>query len=131
VTTLEPLKSGELVIEPGSPGHGGALTLVWKGRSTDRNPSQAILPFATLWLERALHQSVPLCLEFEPLDYMNSSTISAIIQIIQTARTQGVSLVIRYDAAKPWQRLGFEALRVFASNGAKLELVAVEGKASS
>ena len=54
---------------------------------------------------------------------MNSSTITAIIQIIQEARVRPSRLVIVFDATKNWQKLSFEALAVFVKGDGVLELV--------
>ncbi len=96
--------------------------LVWRGRSTDRQPARIIIPYITPCLERALHRKIALRMHFELLDHMNSSTITAIIQIIQEARTRGTRLVLSYDPSKRWQKLGFEALRVFVKDDGLLEL---------
>jgi hypothetical protein len=37
-----------------------------------------------------------------------------IIQLIQDARARGVRLVMSYDQALKWQKMSFDALRVFA-----------------
>jgi hypothetical protein len=120
---LEELRSGELVIEPGPVAADGSLVLVWKGRSTDRQPWRAILPYATVWLEKALHQGVPLVMRFDALEHMNSSTITAIVQILREAKTRRTRVSIHYDPTKRWQKLGFEALRVFETSERLLELV--------
>jgi hypothetical protein len=119
----EALVSGELVIEPGPPTADGSLVLVWKGRSTDRQPWRAIMPYATVWLEKALHQGVSLEMYFDALEHMNSSTITAIVQILREAKTRRTKVRIHYDASKRWQKLGFEALRVFETSERLLELV--------
>lgn len=119
----EALTSGELVIEPGPPSADGSLVLVWKGRSTDRQPWRAILPYATVWLEKALHQGVGLAMHFDALEHMNSSTITAIVQIVREAKTRGTRVSIHYDDSKRWQKLGFEALRVFETPEKLLALV--------
>ena len=120
----EALQSGELTIEP-TRDPDGTFVLVWRGRSTDRQPARVILPYVTLWLEKALHQKAPLRLEFSALEHMNSSTITAIVQIIREAASRQTPLTLSDDATKRWQMLGFEALRVFATPGGHLSLVAV------
>lgn len=121
---MEPLVSGELTIEAQAlPDAGREITLVWKGRSTDRQPFRAILPYVTVWLEKALHDKVSLVMRFDALEHMNSSTITAIIQIVREAKARATRLVIEYDENKRWQKLGFEALRVFVTNDGLFELV--------
>ena len=59
---------------------------------------------------------------FTKLEHFNSSTITSIIQLIQECRAKGVKLVIVFDAAVKWQKLSFDALRVFAKPDGLLEL---------
>lgn len=120
---MDSLVSGELLIQPQPSLPDGSLVLEWRGRSTDRQPARVILPFITLCLERALHLEVPLRMHFEHLDHMNSSTVTAVIQVIQEARARSTRLVLVYSAEKRWQKLGFEALRVFVKDDGLLELV--------
>ena len=54
---------------------------------------------------------------------MNSSTITAIIQIIQEAKARGTKLELVFDPSKTWQKLSFEALGVFAKDDGMLRLV--------
>ena len=120
-----PLVSGELTIGL-EPSHAdGSVVLAWRGRSVHRQPARTILPCVMPWLDRAQKLAVPLEMRFEVLEHMNSSTVTTIVQIIQEARTRGTQLVLVYDASKPWQRLGFEALRVFVKDDGLLELTNV------
>lgn len=125
--SLERLVSGDLTIAPKPSSDDGTIVLDWRGRSVDRQPARAIIPYVTPCLERALHLKVPVRMHFEELEHMNSSTITAIIQIIQEARARGTRLILVYSAAKRWQKLGFEALRVFVKDDGLLELSALEG----
>ena len=61
-----------------------------------------------------------------PARSCSSSTITAIIQIIQQARTRNVPLVLQYDPSKRWQTLGFEPLKVLATKDDLVEFVAKE-----
>ena len=117
----ETLVSGELTIEV-SPARQESIVLVWRGKSTERQPARMILPYVTPRLERALHLRIPLRMQFAELEHMNSSTITAIIMIIQEARSRGMQLVIAYDPHKRWQKLAFEALRVFVKEDGLLQL---------
>lgn len=93
---------------------GSALTLTWRGKSTDRAASRLICPFLASAVDRAGADGVPLEMHFEQLDYLNSSTVTAIIQIIQIAHVKSVRLAIVFDPRLRWQRLTFDALKVFA-----------------
>lgn len=89
------------------------LRLVWSGKSTSRQPGAALTPYFRDALTAAGARNVALELRFEELEYFNSSTITAIIQLIQDARARAVKLILVYDQALKWQKLSFDALRVF------------------
>jgi hypothetical protein len=54
---------------------------------------------------------------------MNSSSITAVIQIIRDARAQKVRLEIVFDRDMDWQRLSFDALAVLLQGDDLFRLV--------
>jgi hypothetical protein len=92
------------------------IELTWLGRSTDRYPGKVLMPYFQGVLAEAGSRGVPLELHFQKLEHFNSSTITMIIQLIQEARSKGVRLVMSYDQALKWQKMSFDALRVFAKD---------------
>jgi len=74
-------------------------------------------------MSAAAENSAMIRLHFETIEHMNSSTITAIIQIVQEARARGITLEIVFDATKNWQKLSFEALAVFVKDDGLLRLV--------
>lgn len=120
---LTPLVFGELTIEPRQVSPGEALELFWKGKSNDRHPARTVVPYVAEMIAAAAAEKAVVSLHFETIEHMNSSTITAIIQIIQEARTRGTQLTITFDPSKTWQKLSFEALRVFAKEDGMLRLV--------
>ena len=91
-----------------------AVQLLWKGKSNNRHPGEALAPYFRDVLATAAMRKVPVELHFEKLEHFNSSTITALIQLIQDARARAIRLVLFYDKALKWQKLSFDALRVFA-----------------
>jgi hypothetical protein len=93
----------------------GGLRLDWKGKSNAREPAKVLAPFFVEVAKRAatLGAKPAVELHFEALEHFNSSTITALIQFIQTSRARGLQLIIVFDAAQKWQRLSFDALRIF------------------
>ena len=81
------------------------------GRSISRDPSRALLPYFTELIDGAARGNVALELHFEKLEYFNSSTISAVIQVINYAQRQKVALTLVHDRAKRWQGMSFDALK--------------------
>src|SRR5689334_23912456 len=92
-----------------------AIELSWLGRSNDRNPDKLLTPYWDAALVEAAERKVPIELHFQKLQHFNSSTITVIIQFIQEARRRGAHLVVFYDQALKWQKLSFEAMKVFVS----------------
>jgi hypothetical protein len=109
---LDDLTVGDLAIEivsaPPEP-----ICCWWRGKSNDRQPSRVLTPYLAELLDRADGESVSLEMHFENLDHFNSSTITVLIELIQGAQERGVPLTLFYDRGLKWQKLSFNALRVF------------------
>ena len=114
--------NGVLTIDAEFVGPGSPLTLTWRGKSTDRAASKLLGPFLIASIDRARTLGVPVEMHFEKLDYLNSSTVTAIIQIAQDARRKSVRLAIVFDPSLRWQRLTFDALKVFVTGDGAFEL---------
>lgn len=108
---MESLVVGDLTIELTA--DAAALCCVWKGKSNDRQPGKLLAPYFEQLMQAAGERHLPLEMHFEELEHFNSSTITALIGLIQRARRDGVKLVMVYDQRLKWQRLSFDALRVF------------------
>jgi len=114
---MEELVAGDLRIrvEPSTPGQ--PLRLSWHGKSNDRHPGKILLPYLSQALTVAAAGGTGVELRFESLEHFNSSTITALIQLIQESRQRGVALAFVHDPNLKWQKLSFDALRVFARDG--------------
>lgn len=80
------------------------------GRSEARDPSKALDPLFTQLLSRAEAERKTLELRFERLEHFNSSTVGALLRMINSARDRLIQLDLCYDASLRWQSLSFEAL---------------------
>lgn len=87
-----------------------AIRVTWKGKSTGREPAKVLGPIFTRVLDTAAAADVPVEMHFEEIEHFNSSTIAAVIQLINAAQEKKVSLRMYYDATAKWQSLSFEAL---------------------
>lgn len=105
------LSAGDLTLELTD--DAGCLRCVWKGKSNERQPNKVLAPWFEQITQDARERGVVLEMHFEELEHFNSSTITALIVLIQQARRDGVKLVMVYDQSLKWQRLSFDALRVF------------------
>jgi len=113
---MQSLIVGDLRIEATEDSMVPSLQLLWKGKSNSRHPSERLGPYFRDALMAADARHLPLELHFEKLEHLNSSTMTSIIQLIQGARSRAVKLVLVYDPALRWQKLSFDALRVFAKD---------------
>jgi hypothetical protein len=105
------LVEGELVldvrVEPGE------VRVAWSGKSADREPGRFLVPALSALLAEARGQGARLVLDFGALDYMNSSTFTPVVKILDEARRGRVPITLEYSQGKKWQALSFSALRTF------------------
>jgi hypothetical protein len=111
---MQTLVSGDLRIECSK--SAGTLVLDWRGRSNDRTPAVTLAPYFRGIYDSAVVENLMVEMHFEHLEHFNSSTITALIQLIQEARTRQLKLALVYKAALKWQKLSFEMLRIFAKD---------------
>ena len=108
---LQELRSGELridfTVDP------ECLRLVWHGRSAARDPRAVLVPYFEQAIELARRSGTPVEMHFEGLDYFNSSTIAALIDAIRLGAEHRVPMVMIYRENVRWQRMSFDALRMF------------------
>ena len=123
---MESLVAGDLRIDVDETTDPGAIRLQWLGMSTDRQPEKVLAPFFSVLLQAVADQPRILELHFEKIERFNSSTILSIIQLIQAARNRGAHMVVVYDPTRKWQRLSFDALRIFDKKDGLFELRSTE-----
>jgi hypothetical protein len=107
---MQDLALGDLKVEVDitSP---GTVRLDWMGRSNSREPGKILLPFFDDVLKHAVRERAMVEMHFEKLEHFNSSTIAAVIQLINSAQERKVPMKMHYDANLRWQALSFDALR--------------------
>ncbi len=109
---MDNLQSGDLTIEVAeSPD--AVFCCTWKGKSNARNPPEILKPWFEKLLAATTQNSGSIEMHFEKIEHFNSSTITALIRLIQNCRKANLRLVMVYDQTLKWQRLSFDALRVF------------------
>jgi hypothetical protein len=116
------LIAGDLKIDVVESGPRDPIVLVWSGKSNHREPNKILGPYLGGAITEAVERKVAIELHFEKVDHFNSSTVTSIIQLIQEARQKSVRLVFIYDQKLKWQKLSFDALRVFDKGDDLLQL---------
>ena len=99
-----------------------AIVTEWSGKSVDRNPSKFITPLLANLLEQHSDIEKKLILDFQKLDYMNSSTITPIIKILERAKRGKIQLMVKYNKLLKWQDLSFSALKIFQTKDKRVEI---------
>ena len=100
------------------------LSLVWLGKSADREPGVFLLPILTQALATG-ETGKRLVLDFCQLEFMNSSTFTPISKILEAAKKGTAQLQIIYRKSVNWQELSFSALRIFET---KDQRIAITGR---
>jgi len=118
MSNIEKYTSNQLTIEVEE--NHSEINIKFKGRSTERDPSAFISPI----LQESLHNSnkfnKKIIMDFVELEYMNSSTITPIIKILEYANTTSGSISMLYVKSKKWQDLCFSALRIFETKDLRI-----------
>lgn len=100
----------------------GAVYVVWTGRSTGREPSAFILPVLSRAIELVQHTKKPLILDFQNIAFMNSSTLTPIIRLLDRARRTVSTVRVLYKRELKWQELNFTALEIFQTPDQRIEI---------
>ncbi|WP_372682645.1 SiaC family regulatory phosphoprotein [Desulfosarcina sp.] len=102
--------------------HESSICVNWEGKSIDREPSKFISPILVKVLEMASSFNKRIIMDFQHLSYMNSSTITPIIKILDRAKKGMTKITIVYCKSLKWQELNFSALEVFKTKDYRLEI---------
>ena len=102
--------------------HESTIDVNWEGKSIDREPGKFISPILVKVLEMASALNKRIIMDFQSLSYMNSSTITPIIKILDRAKNGMTKITITYQKTLKWQELNFSALEVFRTEDNRLEI---------
>lgn len=102
--------------------HETSIDVKWEGKSTDREPSKFISPILVKVLEMSSGLNKRIIMDFQSLSYMNSSTITPIIKILDRAKKGMTKITIFYQKSMKWQELNFSALEIFKTKDNRLEI---------
>ena len=98
------------------------VCLEWRGQSMAREPGKFLLPVLSKALDRGLQREKPLVIDFQQLEYLNSSTITPVIRILEHARRGHSRVQIIYNKSLKWQSLSFTALELFKTPDARIDV---------
>ena len=87
---------------------GSKNVVTWIGKSESKSPSSVITPYFNKIFDK--FKGKELLVQFEKLEYINSSTVPPIIQLIKDLEENNIKSTITYDRNSKWQVASFKAL---------------------
>jgi len=100
-----------------------SIEIKWTGKSTNRSPSKFITPILVNVLKVSSEHDKRIVLDFRSLDYMNSSTITPIIKVLERAKKGKTQVSVIYSKTIKWQDLNFSALKLFETKDKRVEII--------
>lgn len=101
------------------------IMVVFSGESTAREPGLFVLPILTRALDEARNHGKALVVDFRELGYMNSSTITPLIRVLDQVRQDDTRVRVVYRKDLKWQALSFTALQVFQTADLRIQVEGV------
>jgi hypothetical protein len=105
---------------------GEAVRMRFLGKSMLREPGEFLLPLLLKMLAEAIDGKKRIVLDFRDLAYMNSSTLTPVIKILERARVGRGEITLVYRKALKWQDISFSALVIFQTPDGR---IAIHGEA--
>lgn len=98
------------------------LRLHFLGRSNDREPGRFLMPILTESLQRSDGGKRTIILDLADIEYMNSSTFSPLVKLLDDANRRGIPVRLLFNASAKWQALSFSALKAFETADGKISI---------
>jgi hypothetical protein len=99
-----------------------AINISWSGKSVDREPGKFITPILVNAIRRSSGLNKKIILDFRELAYMNSSSITPVIKILERAKRGRTQIRVVYRKSLKWQDLSFSALEIFKTKDGRVEI---------
>ena len=99
-----------------------AIKISWSGKSIDREPGKFITPILVNAIRRSSGLNKKIVLDFRELAYMNSSSITPVIKILERAKRGRTQIRVVYKKSLKWQDLSFSALEIFRTKDRRVEI---------
>jgi hypothetical protein len=113
---MGPYQAGDLSISVVESKDPARLFLGLDGRSIERDPRSTLGVFLSNVLASAKASSSDIELHCQRLTYINSATITCLVEFIRSCLIQNLRLTLRYNGALAWQKACFKALSVLAKD---------------
>jgi len=98
------------------------IEVIWRGKSIELKPGKFITPILINALTKSSEMKKRIILNFCDMEYMNSSTITPVIKILDRVKRGNLSLTILYRQSQKWQELMFSALEIFETEDDRVKI---------
>jgi hypothetical protein len=99
-----------------------SIVVSWSGKSVEREPGKFITPILVNVIRKSSGLDKKVILDFRALAYMNSSSITPVIKILERARRGRTQIRVVYRKSLKWQDLSFSALQIFRTKDRRVEI---------
>lgn len=103
-----------------------SLTIRFTGKSILREPAEFVLPILLAALAEAGSRTKRLVLDFRALSYMNSSTLTPVIKVLERVRLGDGMVTALYRRDLKWQSVSFSALAIFQTPDGRVQINGAE-----
>ena len=83
------------------------ITVHFLGKSILRDPNDFVMPILLRTLGEAIPAKKRIVMNFRDLSYMNSSTLTPVIKILERARVGEGQITVAYKKSLKWQDISF------------------------
>jgi len=101
------------------------ITVHFLGKSILRDPNDFVMPILLRTLADAIPARKRIVMNFRDLAYMNSSTLTPVIKILERARVGEGQITLEYKKSLKWQDISFSALVIFQTPDGR---IVIEGR---
>ena len=98
------------------------VRLNWRGKSNDRQPDRFLVPVLRDALQRSEQGRRPVIMDFTAMEYMNSSTFSPLVKMLDQAARGTYRLRLEFSDSRKWQALTFAALKIFETQDGRVSV---------
>lgn len=99
-----------------------SINIKWTGVSIEREPSKFVTPILVNAIKNSSDRNKRIILDFRELAYMNSSTITPVIKILERAKRGETQIEVLYQKSMKWQDIIFSALEIFQTKDRRVEI---------
>jgi hypothetical protein len=91
-----------------------------------RDPNEFVMPILLKTLGEGIGEKKRVVLDFRDLAYMNSSTLTPVIKILERARVGEGQVTVSYLKSLKWQDISFSALVIFQTPDGRILIEGAE-----